>query len=94
MQDFCNIEILTYTSIISILVPFLLDPTKAETGFGIGLQVMFDSNIDSYKEPKYVLDTGGVLGQGVSIFVSAGQLYAIVTTSGSMWQGHELSMVL
>ena len=51
--------------------PILFNIPKAKHGFSISFKVKFDQRVRDYKEPKYILDTGGHEGgiKGVSVYI-------------------------
>lgn len=57
--------------------------TKARHGFSISFQVKFDQRVRDYKEPRYILDTGGHVGgvKGISIFLVNDNMYFQVISS-------------
>ena len=68
------------------LASFLIDPSSAINGFGLGFKLMLDSSVQKIKEPSYVLDAGGGVGKGVSVFIKSGKIFCIVAVEQKMWQ--------
>lgn len=67
-------------------VAYLAHPSLATDGFAIGFKLMFDSSIVNISLPKYILDSGGTDGQGVSVFIDDAKMFVIVADSKKMWQ--------
>ena len=57
--------------------------SKAKHGFALSFKVKFDQRVREYKEPKYVLDTGGHNGgvKGISVYLINDNLYFQVVSS-------------
>ena len=57
--------------------------SKAKHGFAISFKVKFDQRVRDYKEPHYVIDSGGHVGgiRGVSVYVVNDNLYFQVIDS-------------
>ena len=63
--------------------PIVSDPSKAKHGFAISFKIKFDQRVREYKEPHYVLDTGGHIAglKGVSVYLVNDNLYFQVISS-------------
>ncbi|XP_065670477.1 uncharacterized protein LOC100203426 isoform X26 [Hydra vulgaris] len=69
---------------IDELDPMISDVySKAKHGFAISFKIKFDQRVREYKEPRYVIDSGGHVGgiRGVSVFVVNDNLYFQVIDS-------------
>ncbi|XP_065639354.1 uncharacterized protein LOC100203426 isoform X10 [Hydra vulgaris] len=69
---------------IDELDPMISDVySKAKHGFAISFKIKFDQRVREYREPRYVIDSGGHVGgiRGVSVFVVNDNLYFQVIDS-------------
>ena len=51
----------------------------------MAIKFKFDRNLVQTSDEKFIIDTGGWLGHGVSLFVHDGQLIAVVGNRGYVW---------
>ncbi|XP_057314445.1 uncharacterized protein LOC130655679 isoform X2 [Hydractinia symbiolongicarpus] len=63
--------------------PVLYNIKKSKHGFALSFKLKFDQRVRDYKQPKYILDTGGHVGgtQGVSVYIVNDNLYFQVMSS-------------
>lgn len=81
-----SLLLLLLRALVLFLASFLIDPSSAVNGFGLGFKLMLDSSVQKIKEPSYVLDAGGGVGKGVSVFIKSGKIFCIVAVEQKMWQ--------
>lgn len=63
--------------------PVLYNIKKSKHGLALSFKLKFDQRVRDYKQPKYILDTGGHVGgtQGVSVYIVNDNLYFQVMSS-------------
>ena len=51
----------------------------------MAIKFKFERNLVQTSDEKFIIDTGGWLGHGISLFVHDGQLIAVVGNRGYVW---------
>ena len=66
----------------------LQDPGQCAGGFSMGTKVMLDEAGMSYKEPKYIVDSGArsLTTRGVSVYLVNGNLFFELATAKKAWK--------
>ena len=66
----------------------LQDPGQCAGGFSMGTKVMLDEAGMSYKEPKYIVDSGArsLTTRGVSVYIVNGNLFFELATAKKAWK--------
>ena len=66
----------------------LQDPGQCSNGFTIGTKVKFDEADMSYKEPKFIVDSGArsLNTRGVSVYIVNGNLFFELATAKKAWK--------
>lgn len=66
----------------------LQDPGQCSSGFTIGTKVKFDEADMSYKEPKFIVDSGArsLNTRGVSVYIVNGNLFFELATAKKAWK--------
>lgn len=60
-------------------------PSLDPAGLTFTVKFKFNRNMLDAKDEKFILDTGGWLGHGVSLFVHDSLLTAVVGSKGRVW---------
>lgn len=68
-----------------MLGTFITQPSDSPSGLTLVIKMKYDHTDLNANDEKFILDTGGWLGHGVSVFVQNGILYAVVGSSGRVW---------
>ena len=66
----------------------LQDPGRCWNGFSMGAKMKFDEVDMSYKEPKYIVDSGArsLTTRGVSVYIVNGNLFFELATAKKAWK--------
>lgn len=66
----------------------LLDPDQCAGGFSMGTKIKLDEAGMSYKEPKYIVDSGArsLTTRGVSMYIVNGNLFFELATAKKAWK--------
>lgn len=66
----------------------LQDPGQCSNGFTMGTKVKFDEADMSYKEPKFIVDSGArsLNTRGVSVYIVNGNLFFELATAKKAWK--------
>ena len=66
----------------------VMNPALCPKGLSVGMNLKFDQSVKSYKEPRYLIDTGAQSSQtrGISIYVKDGKLFFTLAISQKVWE--------
>ena len=66
----------------------LQDPGQCLNGFSMGTKVKLDEACMSYKEPRYIVDSGArsLTTRGVSVYIVNGNLFFELATAKKAWK--------
>ena len=64
---------------------YIMIPSLNPAGLTMAIKFKFDRNLVQTSDEKFIIDTGGWLGHGISLFVHDGQLIAVVGNRGYVW---------
>ena len=57
-------------------------------GLSLAVRIKFDASVDSFvldSQPKFIFDSGGYTGEGVSLYTQNGQLVGVVEARKKIW---------
>ena len=57
-----------------------------EQGFSVGMKIKLDDTAKEYNSPRFIIDTGGHNGQGLSVYLQNNKLYVEVAYNTKMWR--------
>ena len=64
---------------------FVTSPNLSPAGLTVLVKMKYDHTYFNTTDEKFIFDTGGWLGHGVSLFVHRGSLYGVVGSNGDVW---------
>lgn len=66
----------------------VMNPALCPKGLSVGMNLKFDQSVKTYKEPRYLIDTGAQSSQtrGISIYVKDGKVFFTLAISQKVWE--------
>lgn len=89
LRSFEFIQLLRHSSVFLIFSylsgTFITQPSVSPSGLTVTMKMKYDHTSLNTSDEKFIFDTGGWLGHGVSLFVQNEVLYAVVGSNGKVW---------
>ena len=64
---------------------FVMKPNLSPAGLTFVVKFKYDRLAMKESDEKFIIDSGGWLGHGISLFVLGGELTAVVSSKGHVW---------